>query len=61
VTEQHKSGTAFVNKGEPSATDAARLRRLTAGQKAELRQIMTAHIRHRSAAVLHMGDGDAEG
>lgn len=42
----YKSGTAFVNKGEPSATDAARLRRsLNETQKTELRRIMAARLR----------------
>lgn len=38
-------GTTYVIKGEPSATDAARLRHsLTADQRAELREIMRARL-----------------
>lgn len=47
-------GTARVIKGEPTATDAARLRRsLTDTQKAELWKTMGALTRDRSGAVLN--------
>jgi hypothetical protein len=37
----HRSGTAFVRRGEPTATDAAQLRRsMTDSQKDELRAIL---------------------
>ncbi|WP_148307926.1 hypothetical protein [Actinoplanes friuliensis] len=40
------AGTAFVNKGEPSATDMAHLRRnLTDDQKRTLRRIVAREVR----------------
>ncbi|GAA2552276.1 hypothetical protein GCM10010435_23180 [Winogradskya consettensis] len=44
--ETAESGTAFVHKGEPSATDMAQLRRgLTTEQKTTLQGIISRSIR----------------
>ena len=47
-------GSSPYVKGEPTATDAARLRRtLTDQQKADLRETLGAGLSDRSAAVLN--------
>lgn len=51
-----KPGTAFVNKGEPSATDMAHLRRhLTDSQKQQLRRILARRLRAFAPGEPHDG------
>lgn len=48
----NRGGTAYVIKGEPTATDAARLRRgLTDAQKADLRASLRRLIREHAAVL----------
>lgn len=55
-----RGGTAYVIKGEPSATDAARLHRaLTEQQKTDLRTHLRHALKGRAAVLNPPKDADA--